>query len=131
MIFMIRAPATRRYHRRVSTPSRLPTLPAVAPRLARPPAEPTRLGAGLRLKINLIVCALTGLFIAVLLAIEIDSMQHSVNEEVVAANRVAHQLLNRTAWGYAAQGPRVMLAYLEGMGRVRSNDITLLDAEGH
>jgi hypothetical protein len=57
-------------------------------------------------------------------------MRQSVYEEVQAANRVASQLLNRTVWGYAAQGPQAMLAYLEGVGRVRSNDITLLDPQG-
>jgi two-component system, NarL family, sensor histidine kinase UhpB len=49
---------------------------------------------------------------------------------VVAANRVANQLLNRTALRYAAQGTPAMLAFLQGVGRVRSNDITLYDAQG-
>ena len=39
----------------------------------------------------------------------------------------AAQLLNRTAWLYAAQGTPAMLSFLQGVGRVRSNDITLLD----
>ena len=47
----------------------------------------------LRLKINLIVLALTVLFAATVLALEIRSMRESVNEEVVAANRVAALLL--------------------------------------
>jgi two-component system, NarL family, sensor histidine kinase UhpB len=85
----------------------------------------------LRLKINLIVGILTVLFVAAVMALEIRSMRGSVNEEVMAANRVAAQLLNRTAWLYAAQGTPAMLAFLQGTGRVRSNDITLFDAEGH
>jgi two-component system sensor histidine kinase UhpB len=85
----------------------------------------------LRLKINLIVGALTVLFLAVVLALQLRSMRDSVNEEVVAANRVAAQLLNRTAWRYAAQGTPAMLAFLQGVGRVRSNDITLYDAQGN
>lgn len=84
----------------------------------------------LRLKINLIVGAMTLLFVAALLGQQFDSMRKSVNEEVVAANRVAAQLLNRTVWGYAAQGPQALVAYLTGLGRVRSNDITLLDPQG-
>jgi two-component system sensor histidine kinase UhpB len=84
----------------------------------------------LRLKINLIVGALTLLFIVALLAQEFDGMRKSVSEEVVAANRVATQMMRRAVWGYAAQGPDALRAYLEGMGRVRSNDITLLDAQG-
>ncbi len=85
----------------------------------------------LRLKINLIVGALTLLFMAAVIGLQVRSMRESVSEEVVAANRVAAQLLNRTAWVYAAQGTPAMQAYLQGMGRVRSNDIKLLDTEGH
>ena len=84
----------------------------------------------LRLKINLIVGALTVLFLAAVIALQLRSMRESVNEEVVAANRVASQLLNRTAWRYAAQGTPAMLAFLQGVGRIRSNDVTLLDAQG-
>ena len=84
----------------------------------------------LRLQINLIVCALTALFVAALLALKVAGMRQSVHEEVVAAHRVASQLLNRTVWGYAAQGPQALQAWLEGVGRVRSTDITLLDPRG-
>jgi two-component system sensor histidine kinase UhpB len=84
----------------------------------------------LRLKINLIVGALTVLFVAAVLALQLRSMRESVHEEVVAANRVATQLLQRNAWLYAAQGTPAMLAYLQGIGRVRSNDIVLYDAQG-
>ncbi|MBD9664068.1 two-component system sensor histidine kinase UhpB [Variovorax beijingensis] len=85
----------------------------------------------LRLKINLIVSLLTLLFVAAMLALQVRAMRESIQEEVVAANRVAAQLLNRTAWLYAAQGTPAMLSFLQGVGRVRSNDITLLDAEEH
>jgi two-component system sensor histidine kinase UhpB len=88
------------------------------------------LAVTLRLKINLIVGALTLLFLVALLAREVDGMRKSVNEEVVAANRVAAQMLRRAVWGYAAQGPQALAEYLAGMGRVRSNDITLVDARG-
>jgi len=84
----------------------------------------------LRLKINLIVGVLTLLFLLALLAQEFDGMRKSVNEEVVAANRVATQMMRRAVWGYAAQGPEALRAYLEGLGRVRSTDITLLDTQG-
>ncbi len=100
------APA-RRYHRRVKTDTMT-----------------------LRLKINLIVGALTVLFVAAMLALQLRSMRESVQEEVVAANRVATQLLKRNAWLYAAQGTPAMLDYLQGIGRVRSNDIVLYDAGG-
>ena len=84
----------------------------------------------LRLKINLIVGVLTILFVAVVITLQLGSLRESVHEEVAAANRVAGQLLNRTVWRYAAQGPQAMLAFLQGMGRVRSNDITLIDDQG-
>ncbi|HKX40230.1 MAG TPA: ATP-binding protein [Burkholderiaceae bacterium] len=84
----------------------------------------------LRLKINLIVGALTILFVAAVMALQLRSMRESVNEEVVAANRVATQLLQRNAWLYAAQGTPAMLAYLQGIGRVRSNEIVLYDGQG-
>ena len=84
----------------------------------------------LRGKINLIVGTMTLLFVAALLGLHFKDMRAAVHEEVVAANRVAAQLLNRTVWRYAAAGTPVMLGFLQGVGRVRSNDITLFDAEG-
>ena len=85
---------------------------------------------GLRAQINLIVAALTIAFVGALLALQWRSLRDSIHEEVVAANRVAAQLLQRTAWAHAAQGTAAMKAFLEGIGRVRSNDIVLLDAAG-
>lgn len=85
---------------------------------------------GLRLKINLVVGLLTLGFTLVTLGLQWRAMRASVNEEVVAANRVALQLLNRTAWRYAAQGTPAMRAFLQGVGRIRSNDIVLYDADG-
>ena len=84
----------------------------------------------LRLKINLIVGVLTLVFVAVLTTLQFRSLRESIHEEVASANRVATQLLNRTVWRYAAQGPQAMLAFLQGMGRVRANDITLVDDQG-
>ena len=84
----------------------------------------------LRLQINLIVGALTVLFAAAVLWLQLASLRESVHEETAAANRVAAQLLNRTAWRYAAQGTPTMLAFLQGMGRIRSNEVTLLDTQG-
>ena len=84
----------------------------------------------LRLQINLIVGALTVLFTAAVIWLQLSSLRESVNEETAAANRVAAQLLNRTAWRYAAQGIPAMQGFLQGMGRIRSNDVTLFDAQG-
>ena len=84
----------------------------------------------LRLQINLIVGVLTLLFVCAVLWLQVRHARDSVREEVVAANRVAAQLLDRTVWRYAAQGQGALLAFLQGMGRVRSNDISLVDGAG-
>lgn len=84
----------------------------------------------LRLKINLIVGALTLVFLVGVVALQWRSMRASVHEEVVAANLVATQLLNRTAWRYQEQGLPAILGFLQNVGRVRSNDITLYDVDG-
>ncbi|MEQ1683895.1 MAG: HAMP domain-containing protein [Burkholderiaceae bacterium] len=84
----------------------------------------------LRLKINLIVGVLTLLFIGTVIWLQLGSVRESVHEEVVAANRVAAQMLNHTAFRYTSQGAPGMLSFLQGIGRVRSNDITLLDLQG-
>ena len=84
----------------------------------------------LRLKINAIVGSLTLVLVVALLLLQYHALRQSVREEVVAAHRVALQLINRTVWGYAGQGLPALRAYLEGVGRVRSNEITLFDAAG-
>ncbi|PXW99530.1 two-component system sensor histidine kinase UhpB [Sphaerotilus hippei] len=87
------------------------------------PARPPRWG--LRLQIHTLVALLTGVFVAVLVALQIDSTRRSVHEEIVAANRVASQLLQRVTWVYTRAGPGAMGQFLEQLGRVRANDITL------
>jgi two-component system sensor histidine kinase UhpB len=84
----------------------------------------------LRLKINLLVSLLTLAFVGGVLWLQVDNMRASIREEVVAANRVASQMLNRLSFLYASQGTPAMLAFLQGVGRVRANDITLYDAAG-
>ena len=84
----------------------------------------------LRLKIHLIVGVLVTLFVGAVIALQVGNMRDSVREEVVAANRVASQLLNRTVWLQAAQGTQAMVGYLQDLGRVRSNEIVLYDGKG-
>ena len=84
----------------------------------------------LRAQIQAIVGALTLLFALAVVALQGWTLRTAVHEEVVAANRVAAQLLHRTALRYAAQGTPAMLAYLQGIGRIRANDVTLVDADG-
>ncbi len=84
----------------------------------------------LRLRINLIVGALTLLFTLGMMALQLRNMRESVAEEVVTANRVAAHMLSRTVGRYAPQGSPLLLAFLQSLGRVRANDITLIDAQG-
>jgi two-component system sensor histidine kinase UhpB len=84
----------------------------------------------LRLKINLVVGCLTVLFVVALLGVHWRSMRDGVREEVVAANRVATQLLRATVASSGVQDAQAMLGFLDGVGRVRSNDIAMLDTQG-
>jgi len=84
----------------------------------------------LRLKLNLILVALMAVFIAALLVLEIDATRRSVKEEIEAANRVATQVLQRVVWVYAREGVPSLKAFLDRLGRVRANELTLLDEAG-
>lgn len=84
----------------------------------------------LRMRMQLLVGALTVVFLLALGVSQLTTARESIKEEVASANRVAVQLLQRTSWVYAAQGTPAMVAYLQGLGRVRSNDIVLTDQQG-
>lgn len=85
----------------------------------------------LRLQINLIITALVALFVALLVGERIDDTRRSVAEEVEASSRVASQVLRRVSEAYGRGGLPGMRAFLEELGRVRANDITLYDDTGH
>ncbi|NML18450.1 HAMP domain-containing protein [Azohydromonas caseinilytica] len=103
-----------------------PTPDNAAPAAAAPP----RRARGLRAQVNGLVGLLTVLFVAWLLVLKVNNLRDSVKEEVVAANRVATQLLNRMTWLAASQGTSGVLGFLNGVGRIRSNDVTLTNAQG-
>jgi len=84
----------------------------------------------LRLQINLLLTALIGIFVGVLLWQQVDNTRRSVREEVEAASLVATQLLTRVTWVYGQSGLPGMKEFLERLGRVRANDIELLDIGG-
>jgi len=85
----------------------------------------------LRTRLNLVVAALSAAFVIVLIAAEVQSARSSVREEIEAANRVAAQLLGRLASVYShVGGPNLVLQFLEQLGRVRSNEVTLQSATG-
>lgn len=101
--------------------------PAAAPR----PAAPRRRGASLRLRVNALVLALMVVFIAALGWLRIDTIRASVREEITGSNRVATQLLQRVSWIFTRGGPPAMLEFLQQLGRVRANEITLVADDGH
>jgi len=84
----------------------------------------------LRTHLNLIVAGLSAVLIGTLVAVEIDSTRRSVREEIAAANIVASQLLRRIAIAYTRTGPEPLRFFLEQLGRVRANEITLTSAKG-
>ena len=65
-----------------------------------------------------------------MLALQLRSMRESVHEEVVAANRVAAQLLQPHGLALRGAGHAGDARLPARLGRVRSNDITLFDAQG-
>jgi len=87
-------------------------------------------GYSLRFRVNAIVAALMSLFVIALLALQIQGTRHGVQEEIVGANRVAGQLLERVGWIYSTSGPVGIRGFLSQLGRVRANDITLTDDHG-
>ncbi|MEY4753838.1 MAG: hypothetical protein RJA44_1513 [Pseudomonadota bacterium] len=95
---------------------------------AAAPAGPH--GPSLRLRLHLIVAGLMALFVATLLWLQIDATRRSVREEIVGANRVATQLLQRITQVYTRAGPEALLDFLGQLGRVRANDLRLIDASG-
>jgi two-component system, NarL family, sensor histidine kinase UhpB len=84
----------------------------------------------LRLTLNLIVGALTLLFVLAVMALQLRNMRESINEEVVAAHLVATQWLDRTLRRSAMQGAPALQLFLQSLGRVRSSDIVLFDEQG-
>ena len=91
---------------------------------------PQRGGLSLRVRINLLVGVLNLLFAAVLLWQQVDATRRSVHEEIVAGNRVATQLLQRVILVYQMSGSQALRVFLEQLGRVRANEIRLVDTTG-
>jgi two-component system, NarL family, sensor histidine kinase UhpB len=85
----------------------------------------------LRTRLNLVVAGLSAAFVIVLIAAELQSTRNSVREEIEAANRVASQLLGRLAAVYSqVGGPDLVLQFLQQLGRVRANEVSLQSATG-
>lgn len=80
----------------------------------------------LRTRLHLVVTSLTVVFLFVLLAAEIRGTRARVREDIEAANQAAAQLIRPLANIYwRSGGTRVVLAFLDQLGHVRSADIVL------
>jgi two-component system sensor histidine kinase UhpB len=84
----------------------------------------------LRLQINLIVGTVIAILVTAMIALQLDNVRSSVREEIVASNRITTQLLKHVGDAQAEQEPERLVRFLNQLGRVRANDITLLDGEG-
>ena len=84
----------------------------------------------LRTHVNLIVACLSAAFIVMLLTVELDRTRRAVHEEIASANVVATRVLSRVAQTYGGGHQHDVRNFLQTLGRVRSNEITLLRADG-
>jgi len=84
----------------------------------------------LRLRINLLITTLMCLFAVALGRMVIDDTRSSIREEIEAGTKVTVQMLSAVALASEFSGmPRpFLLSFLQRLGRVRANQIRLLDA---
>lgn len=90
----------------------------------------------LRFRINLLVTLLSLLFIAIGAGLMVAEIREQIREEIDASNRVTAQLMTAVLFssGQISSGSQRLHTvhdFLQRLGRVRANAITLLDAEGH
>ena len=84
----------------------------------------------LRTHLNLVVAGLSAALLSLLVWEQVDATRSTIKEEMEAANRVATQVLSRVAWTYSSAGPAPLLAFLNHLGHVRANNITLRSSTG-
>jgi two-component system sensor histidine kinase UhpB len=84
----------------------------------------------LRVQINLIIGTLMLLFVGTVVYLEIGDTRRGVRDEVEGSNLVATHLLTRMSWTYEKGGVRAMVAFLNGVGHVRANEVSLYDPAG-
>jgi two-component system, NarL family, sensor histidine kinase UhpB len=85
----------------------------------------------LRTRLNIVVAGLATAFVIVLIAAQVQNTRAAVREEIMAANRVASQLLGRLAGIYSRDGgPELVLQFLQQLGRVRANEVILRSSSG-
>ena len=84
----------------------------------------------LRLQINLIIAAMLLAFAALLVGLQIKDTSRGVHEEIGGSNLVAIQVLSQVEATSRDGGLSAMTLFLEGLGRIRGNEIELYDGDG-
>lgn len=84
----------------------------------------------LKLKLNLILSGVLLLVLAAWIVREVEFIRHSVQEEINASHRVATQLLAPLMQAAGVHGMPALQALLPALGRVRANELRLLDEAG-
>ncbi|WP_119154109.1 sensor histidine kinase [Caldimonas tepidiphila] len=84
----------------------------------------------LRLRLNLAIALLSLAFIGVMAALQVEATRRSVREEIDASHRIATQLLVQVDRAYAQGDEQVLLQFLGRLGRVRSNELSLVGDDG-
>jgi len=85
----------------------------------------------LRLQINLIIAVMLVCFASLLIGLQLEDTRRSVDDEMEGANMVATQLLSRLQAVSKQTSLNDMREFLSQLGRVRANEIELLDLNGH
>ncbi|MCC7462684.1 MAG: HAMP domain-containing protein [Gammaproteobacteria bacterium] len=85
----------------------------------------------LHTRLNLVLAGLSATFVAVLLVADVNTARLAIEQEISASNLVATQLLGRLAVAYSPEGnTTTLLRFLDELGRIKRNDLTLLSAAG-
>ncbi len=88
----------------------------------------------LRSQINVFIALLMGLFLAAVIALEVDATRRSIREEIEASTRITLQLLGTVVADTQGRGgnvsPQLLTNFFQHLGRVRANSIKLEGAGG-
>ena len=84
----------------------------------------------LRLQINLIIAAMLLAFAALLVGLQLKDTSRGVHEEIGGSNLVAIQVLSQVEATSRDGGLSAMTLFLQGLGRIRGNEIELFGEDG-
>ncbi|NBW25041.1 MAG: HAMP domain-containing protein [Betaproteobacteria bacterium] len=84
----------------------------------------------LRLQINLIIAAMLLAFAALLVGLQLKDTSRGVHEEIGGSNLVAIQVLSQVEATSREGGLSAMATFLQGLGRIRGNEIELFGEDG-